>query len=354
MKNIKEITWNVDEATYRADVAYSYSAIARFSREGFRCIPNLYDEISSPSITFGSAVDCLLTEGIQVFKEKFVVCNFQSISDSLITIIKDLHSIFKSDKKTLKDISDEAIHESCIKNNYYVKDSYRNYRLKLVRDESCAEYYDLLQLSENRTVLKMEEFDIVVKTVNELKTNPYTCNLFKDEYLNPHLERLYQAKFKIPYEGVELKCMFDFLIVDHENKIIYPNDLKTTSSNEEDFTKSFIHWRYDIQAKLYTYILQEVISQDEYFKDFRIVDYSFVVINKNNLSPLIFTLDSIYCQTTEDIVGIDENSKETILKDWRVILDDLIYYKQTSNLKYSREAVDSSGNIPLNIKLANE
>lgn len=82
--------------------------------------------------------------------------------------------------------------------------------------------------------------------------------------------------------------MFDELIVDHVEKIIYPIDLKTTGHPEEDFEQSFLTWRYMIQAQLYSYILSEVVRRDEYFRDFKIAHYTFIPINRITLAPLIW------------------------------------------------------------------
>ena len=57
-KSLKDISWNVTEAEYRADSALSQSTLTRYEREGFNNLSKLFDKIESPSLTFGSAVDC--------------------------------------------------------------------------------------------------------------------------------------------------------------------------------------------------------------------------------------------------------------------------------------------------------
>ena len=41
-----------------------------------------------------------------------------------------------------------------------------------------------------------------------------------------------------------------------------------------------------IQARLYWRILRDCMDKDEYFKDFELKDYTFIVVNKNTLTPL--------------------------------------------------------------------
>ena len=125
------------------------------------------------------------------------------------------------------------------------------------------------------------------------------------------------------------------IIVDHKDKKIFPIDLKTTGKPEEEFMDSFLHWRYDIQGKLYSYILQEVISKDEYFKDFTIEAYQFIVINRRTLSPLVY----IFQDNFSDKNLVTHEGK--VYRDWRPILQDLNYYLNAGTVKYSREDADT-------------
>ena len=134
--------------------------------------------------------------------------------------------------------------------------------------------------------------------------------------------------------------MFDEIIVDHEKKMIYPIDLKTTGHPEEEFEGSFVTWRYDIQSKLYTYILQECIKNDEYFKDFKIQPYQFVDINRRTVAPIVWVYEGNFGQV--DL----KDEKGNILRDWRKILKELSYYLKY-NGKYSIRAME--GNCGLRI-----
>lgn len=79
------------------------------------------------------------------------------------------------------------------------------------------------------------------------------------------------------------------IIVNHKEKWVKPVDLKTSSHTEWDFYKSFVDWRYDIQARLYWAIIRQNMDKDEYFKDFELLDYDFIVVNRKTLVPLVWT-----------------------------------------------------------------
>jgi hypothetical protein len=123
---------------------------------------------------------------------------------------------------------------------------------------------------------------------NDAKTQWY----FTDA--NDGLERLYQLKFKACINGVPYRCMMDECIIDHVNKIIYPIDLKTSSHIEKDFYQSFTDWSYWIQAELYSAILRTNLDKDDYFKDFIIVPYRFIVVNFQSCMPEVWEFEDTF------------------------------------------------------------
>ena len=89
----------------------------------------------------------------------------------------------------------------------------------------------------------------------------------------------------------------------------------------------------DIQAKLYTYILQECIKRDPYFSEFKIQHYQFIVINRRTIAPIVWEFYGNFGMVDLN----DETGK--IYRDWRKILTDLNYYLTNPNLKYSKEVM---------------
>lgn len=155
MKSIKELSWNVTEEEYRKDPAISYSTLSRFEREGWRNLSSLFDKVDSPALLFGSAVDCMLTDGEQAFAERFIVCEFPNLSDNLISITKVLFSKYGDTHRRVDTIDDEVISSVAVANGYYAGDSYKATRIKKVK-ESCNEYYSLLALAGDKTILSQK------------------------------------------------------------------------------------------------------------------------------------------------------------------------------------------------------
>ena len=298
-KSLRSISWAVSEETYRADPALSYSTLARYEREGFNNIDKLFDKIETPSLVFGSAVDAIITGGQEEFDKGFMVAEFPSTLDSIIKMVKSLFSQYGDSYRSLITIPDDVI----IKETEY--QSYQmnwkpDTRAKVIKEKG-ADYYNLLFIAGSRTILDTQTYQDVCNAVRALKESEATKFYFaEDNPFEPNIERLYQLKFKACLKGIEYRCMSDLLVCDSRNKIIYPIDLKTSSHTEWDFYKSFIDWLYAIQARLYWRIIRDNLNRDEYFKDFKLADYKFIVVNRKTLTPLVWefkdttTLGTLY------------------------------------------------------------
>lgn len=287
--DLREISWDVDEPTYRKDKALSYSTLARFAREGFNKLEHLYDDLETPSLTFGSAVDAIITGGLQEFNRNFLVADFPDISDNLQMIARKVFEIYSNDYRSISSIEDSELARIGAECDFYANDKYKNYRVKLIK-ENCQEYYNILYAAQGKKVLSTETGNQVMAAVHALKESPQTRYYFEtNNPFDKRVQRFYQLKFKATFDGIEYRCMADEIIVDHEHKLIYPVDLKTSSSPEWDFYKSFIKWRYDIQGRLYWRIIEDNLKRHPVFKDYKLQDYIFIVINKETLTPLVWT-----------------------------------------------------------------
>ena len=111
MKKLSDIALNITEEEYRADPALSYSTLSRFDREGFNKLDSLFDKIETPSLTFGSAVDSIITGGQEEFDSRFMVADFPSTPDSIIQIVKELFNRFSETCTNINLISNNAIIE---------------------------------------------------------------------------------------------------------------------------------------------------------------------------------------------------------------------------------------------------
>lgn len=326
MKSFKELSWDVSEETYREDSAISYSTLAKFERGGFESLPTLFDKVETPSLLFGSIVDTLITGTKEEFDEKYVVGVLPKISDSMLEIVTLLHSRYGEVIKNFDEIDDDILSATGVECNYYADPKYEAIRIKKIKND-CKEFYNKICNANGRKIIAVETLIDAKNCVDALYNSEATK--FHFHIGNKDVEELYQLKFKSEYDGMPIRCMADLIIVDHINKIVYPCDLKTSSKPEYMFYKSFVQWRYDIQAQLYWYIIRSVMDNDEQFKDYRLMDYQFIVVNRTTLNPLAWVYPDTQC--THDL-QYGKNGEYTY-RNWRSILKELYYYLNTDNIK---------------------
>lgn len=282
-----DISWQVSEPEYRADSALSYSTLAKFAREGFNKLDNLFDRVETPSLTFGSAVDALITGGQEEFENSFMVADFPSLSDSVLKIVNALFSKYHIIHRTIREIADADIITLTEELKYQLNWKPET-RAKVIKEQGEV-YYSLLYSAGNRKILDITTNEQVLAAVRVLKESDTTKFYFApNSIFDENIVREYQLKFKATLEGIDYRCMSDLLITDHKSKTIYPIDLKTSSHTEWEFFDSFVQWQYHIQARLYWRIIRDTLNKSEYFKDYELADYKFIVVNKKTLTPLIW------------------------------------------------------------------
>lgn len=285
MKTLKDISWDVSEPEYRADPALSYSVLAKFEREGFDGLNTLFDKIDTPSLTFGSAVDALVTGGQEEFENRFFVAEFPQLSDSVLKVVNECFTRGSEQYTSLEEFPDKAI-IGITEDLKYQLNWKPETRAKVIREQG-GEYYHLLFVAGDRKVVSTSFKSEVDNCVALLMGSPATSVYFT----SLAYERWYQLKFKAVLGDFEYKCMADMLLVDNEHKVIYPVDLKTSGHPEWDFYDSFIQWNYQIQARLYWRIIRDNLDKDEYFKDYRLANYRFVVISRKTATPLVWEFE---------------------------------------------------------------
>lgn len=295
-KSLYDISLHISEEEYRADPALSYSTLSKYEREGFNNLDKLFDRVETPSLTFGSAVDSIITGGQNEFDERFMVAEFPSIPDSIIKIVKSLYKQYAGENRSLLDISDNSIIRETESQGYQMNWKPET-RAKVIKEKG-SEYYNLLFVAGDRCILDIKTYQDVCNAVRALKESESTKFYFAEDNPFDNIERFYQLKFKGEFDGITYRNMADLIIVNHKEKWVKPVDLKTSSHTEWDFYKSFVDWRYDIQARLYWAIIRQNMDKDEYFKDFKLLDYDFIVVNKRTLTPLVWNCSFTQVQGT--------------------------------------------------------
>jgi len=287
-KSLKDISLPITEEEYRNDGCIHHSTLSTYEKGGFSSIATLFDKKESTSLTFGSVVDCLITGTPEEFEQNYLVADLNTdASDTLINVTKGLFNTYKDSYTDLKDVPDTAIIAALDEINYG-KTWKLQTRLDKLRNAG-TEYYKLMFLAQDKVIISSEMYNEALACVKALHESPATKFLFAaNNPFEPEVERLYQLKFKGTFDGIDYSIMPDEVIVFHNTKKILPIDLKTSSYKEYEFYKAYIDWDYQMQSRLYYPILLQNIQKDDYFKDFEILNWHFVVVNKASLLPLVW------------------------------------------------------------------
>jgi len=312
MKELSDIAWNVSEPEYRADPALSHSTLARYEENGrFSSLPTLFDKLTTPSLVFGSMVDTLLTGSEEEFANLFMVVDDPNISDTLKEITYRLLELYPD--TDFDNIPDEVLAEVGKEKDFWANDKYIANRIKLIK-QNCKTYFCVLKLSQGKTIVSPQDVEDARRCANALRTSEKTKDLFAaNDPFNSNIRRYYQLKFKCTDPtGIEYRSMLDLIIVDYERKIIWPYDLKTTSFNEWEFPRAIVKYKYHDQARLYWRNLRQNLDKDEYFKDFKLMDFRFICINRKNCLPLVWVFEK-----TQAVGTIKVTTKSGYTYVWR-------------------------------------
>lgn len=285
-KELSDIAWQVDEPTYRADPALSYSTLAKYEREGFNNLDKLFEHISTPSLVQGSMVDTLITGSQEEFDSLFYIADIPSIGDKEKQIADTLFNNYGNAYDCFMEIPADLVLD--VANDVAFQRNWRDETRVKVLGERCTLYYSVKANAGNRTVVDLDTYYKVKAMVRILKESTATHGYFTENDPMSPIKRYYQLKFKANLKGVDYRVMADLIIVDYEDKRIIPCDLKTSGHKEWDFQDSFCKWSYMIQARLYWLVIKTNLMADPYFKDFELEDYRFIVVNKESLKPLVW------------------------------------------------------------------
>ena len=244
VKELKDIALPWTEEEYRADSALSYSTLATYERGGFHSLNTLFDKKESPSLLFGSVVDCILTDGESVFNERFAVMDY-NITDGGINVCKELANRYKEQYKEFKDIPEVLVSQTAQEVGFWKDPKWNNRRYKEVLNTGDVDIYYQILTNSDKTVISSQLYTEALSAVDALRTSEATKFYFEqDNPFDESIKRYYQLKFKATLDNIDYRCMMDLAVCDYKNKVIYPCDLKTSSHYESEFYKSFIDWNY--------------------------------------------------------------------------------------------------------------
>lgn len=324
MKSLKEFSLNLPEDAYHKYPAWSHSLIARYAREGFSAVATIHEPIKTTSaMAFGSLFDSILTRGKDTLNE-YVIDDTtappaeKSVFDWLLSA---------GHKEPFEEISTADINFATDACKFYqnLKPETRYEKLR-----KASTYYEVRRAGKK--IVSRDDWDDAVSMAHAFRNDEFLSKLFGTKNTQD-VEYIYQAQFVVDLGiagggSVKVKIMPDLLVVNHKNKTIRPVDLKTSTQPAYDFKESFLAFRYDLEASVYTDILEIVISQHDEYKDYTILPYYFTDISRSDKVPVTYEYDP---KAPDQIDGFHYTSKgrEYKHKHWTTLLGEILAYEDS-------------------------
>lgn len=209
------------------------------------------------------------------------------------------------------------------------------------------EYFDTLLENIGKTVVDISLVDKAKVVANNILTDPFTRELFQQ---NDDIEVFTHFPIEFNYEHeqgfVKCKAELDRIEINHDNKTIQPDDLKTTYDNES-FDYMYIKNGYYLQNAFYGLAVHSWKLQEN-MKDYKILPIRFIVgdTSSNNRRPLIYTTKKEDWDKGMDGFILRGNKYRGI----KELIRDITWAEENDIWNCSKEAFDNNGQLKLSIQ----
>ena len=355
----------IPEQEYRDLALPSYSMLSGISKGGIDIMTGVKNNIFT--LKFGSLVDDMCFDTTKV-KSKYHLAgalksptpNVKGIVDKVIVSVlagENENSSFNIvKKKKMNSLSTVALNLG----NYgdkiilaaKVNNVYQSYSIEKVIEtvtKAGQAYFEDALTSRGKILIKKEMWDKAMETSMTLATHPFSKSYFEVE---PGIELFYQYKFITEVRGRKTKGMLDILKVDHNQKIIYPVDLKTGEMPVSKFPEIMLMYGYYIQAALYREAIINIVESDPDLADYTVAPFEFLYISKENPNkPLVYVVPERMHNAS--MVGFTDRYG-TKHKGIMPLLKEYYDCKKGMFCQYTEKEYDQDGKIPFDDDLIKE
>lgn len=227
----------------------------------------------------GRIIHCLLLDNGS-FDDQFILIPDSLPGDSVRGIVDKLYSKVQEGSGFLKDYTVEIL-EILKEVNLHQSLKTDVQRLEKVINSNTESYFEFLKCRNGKELLDSETLRRCNESVTVLRNHPSASELlglFASEFDNIEIynEMKLSAETDKPFG---LKGILDNLKIDHDNKVIYINDLKTTGKTLTEFPESVEFYNYWAQAAIYERLVWYNFNDLLFNKQYKLI-FNFVVIDK--------------------------------------------------------------------------
>ena len=273
---------------YKKEFNFSYSSINKllFSPRMFynHYVLKQKEDSTDSHLVIGRVLHCLLLEPAN-FDNQFAVMTSKIPSENNKKIIDNIfrnYLVNQNNTLTLEDYSKDILTHLLTINLHQSLKTDQQRLDKILTDEN-NEYFEFLKLSLGKTVIDqtiLHDCKIslhVIKANDDVRALLQLDKIQEDDEIEVYNELIVSMSDKnLPFG---FKGVLDNVVVDHNSKTIFINDLKTSGKSIQDFPESVDYYKYWIQGIIYVMLASEKFLKDK--QDWN-VQLTFIVIDKYN------------------------------------------------------------------------
>jgi len=243
------------------------------------------EERTDAHLVQGKIVHALLLEE-EKFNEQFVISPGKLPGDNIKIIVDRVYNHHvelakDGDTRTNLEEFDGAILDVMKDINYFQNLLTDKQRVQKVVTLEATNYWAFLKIKGAKTLIDQETYDYCKSAVDLIKTNKSICELIGcdlNDFSNIEVQNELPLQIELLNQPFGLKGIIDNLVIDHDKKTIFVNDIKTTSKDLKDFPETIEFYSYWMQAAAYIAMVATVYKEliDKGYN----INFHFVVIDK--------------------------------------------------------------------------
>jgi hypothetical protein len=304
MPSMSELFQREDEF-FSKDFMMSYSGLNKlmFSPKLFymHYVLNQRDDTTDKAALEGKLIHCLLLNP-EDFENEYVLMATDFPSDNPKEV---LHRLF-AHYSELKEQGDPrcdlehfgfAILDILKDMNLYQSLKTDQQRIEKIIIPKHVSYWEYLKTSQNKINVDQQTYDYAKEIVEQIKNNNNILEIMgfvKPEFTS-NIEVFNEIELASFPENLPfgLRGFIDNLVLDHSNKVIRVNDLKTTSKDIKSFKDSIEYYNYWMQTAIYYKLVKGVYLSLPEYNDYKF-EFRFIIVdNYTQIAPIRVTEETL-------------------------------------------------------------
>lgn len=244
------------------------------------------EERTDAHLVQGKIVHALLLEE-EKFNDQFIISPGKLPGDSVKVVVDRVFAHYlelsqNGDQRTeLKDF-DQAVLDVMKDMNYHQSLKTDQQRIEKIISTETINYWDFLKAKGDKTLIDQATYDFCKGAVDLIKTDKNLCDLIACNITDFDNKEVYnEIPLSVDYANAPfgLKGIIDNLVIDHDKKTIFVNDIKTTSKDLKDFKETIEFYSYWLQAVMYCTLVS--IKHKDLLESGYELKFHFIVIDRS-------------------------------------------------------------------------